>query len=99
MSLPLSFNARVSKDLEETLTFYQAEGGTGLADRFFDQLMNRIDQVRSNPEQFPFFDQGIRRVNLERFPYHLLYRIKPNGIRIFVLRHDKRNPTFGLRRR
>lgn len=99
MSLPLSFNARVSKDLEEALAFYQDEGGPGLADRFFNQWMNRIDQVRINPEQFPFFDQGIRRVNLERFPYHLLYRIKPAGIRIFVIRHDKRNPTFGLRRR
>ena len=98
MSIPISFNTRVSRDLAEILSFYEKEGSCTLADEFFNQLTTKIHQVRSNPEQFPFFRQGIRRVNLDRFPYHLLYRIKPDGIRVFVLRHHKRNPAYGLRR-
>lgn len=99
MIQPISFNSRVSHDLKGIQAFYEEEGGTPLADKFFEHLMNRIDQIRMNPEQFPFFGLGIRRANLERFPYHLLYRIKPDGIRVFVLRHDRRNPSFGKRRR
>lgn len=99
MSLPISFNRTVSRDLKDILAFYEEEGGTALADKFFELLMTRIGQIRENPEQFPFFDLGIRRANLERFPYHLLYRVQPEGIRIFVLRHDRRNPSFGKRRK
>lgn len=98
MSQPISFNRTVSRDLKDILEFYEDEGGTELADKFYEFLMIRIDQIGKNPEQFPFFDLGIRRANLERFPYHLLYRVRPDGIRVFVLRHNRRNPSFGKRR-
>jgi hypothetical protein len=38
-------------------------------------------------------------VNLERFPYHFLYDTHAEFIFIFVVRHDKRHPSFGLRRK
>ncbi|RYD48278.1 MAG: hypothetical protein EOP85_03870 [Verrucomicrobiaceae bacterium] len=99
MSQPISFNRTVSLDLKDILEFYEDEGGTELADKFYEFLMIRIGQIRKNPEQFPFFDLGIRRANLERFPYHRLYRVRPDGIRVFVLRHNRRNPSFGKRRK
>lgn len=33
------------------------------------------------------------------FPYHFLYEEDQRKIRFLVLRHDKRHPNFGLRRR
>ncbi len=99
MSLPFSFNRNVSRDPKNILAFYEEEGGIELADKFFDLLMIRIGQIRENPEQFPFFDVGICRANLERFPYHLLHRVRPEGVRVLVLRHDRRNPSFGKRRK
>ncbi|MES2657844.1 MAG: type II toxin-antitoxin system RelE/ParE family toxin [Verrucomicrobiota bacterium] len=99
MKQPISFNRNVSRDLKDILSFYEEEGGAALADKFFELLMARIEQIRENPEQFPFSDLGIRRANLEQFPYHLLYRVNPERVRIFVLRHDSRKPSYGMRRR
>ncbi len=98
MNLPLSFNINVARDLKEILAFYEEESGTTLADAFYNELMFRIDQVEKNPKRFPFSVGDRRRVNLSRFPYHFLYRIKSNSIRVLVIRHHHRNPHFGYRR-
>ena len=80
----VSFNARVSRDLAEILTHYETESGIPLADDFFDRLSKKVVQAKTNPERFPFFEQSIRRANLDGFPYHFLYRVKSGGIHIFV---------------
>jgi hypothetical protein len=41
----------------------------------------------------------LRRVNLNRFPYHFLYRIAGDHIRVLVVRHHRRHPNVGLSRR
>jgi hypothetical protein len=37
-------------------------------------------------------------VNLQRFPYHFLFRIAGDVVRILVVRHHRRRPTVGIRR-
>ena len=46
-----------------------------------------------------FFETFLGCAGLPGFPYHFLYRETSYGIRISVLRHDKRRPDFGMRRR
>ncbi len=99
MSFVLSFNRNVARDLRDTLAFYEEQSGSSLADAFYDELMLRVDQVRNNPKWFPFSKGDRRRVNLDRFPYHFLYRFKSENIRILVLRHNQRNPKYGDGRR
>jgi hypothetical protein len=38
-------------------------------------------------------------VNLERFPFHFLYRIVDDRVRILVVRHHRRRPSLGMHRR
>ena len=70
-----------------------------LADRFWSELNQEIDEVFANPEQQHFDPSGYRRRNLKKFPYHILFEIRMNCIRIMVIRHHNRNPSFGMRRR
>jgi plasmid stabilization system protein ParE len=95
MNLPLSFNTAVPKELREILAFYEKISGTPLADYFYKHFLDKIAQVQQNPRHFPFSVGDRRRVNLDRFPHHFLYRIKSNSIRILVLRHNRRNPRYG----
>ena len=61
----------------------------------FDQTVERI-----------FFIPGLghpcgpfRRVNLKRYPYHLLYAISSTEeVWVLVLRHDSRHPDYGMDR-
>ena len=52
-----------------------------------------------NPQGFHFIEEVKRRVPLESFPYHFVFEEKVREVRFLVLRHDKRHPAFGWRRR
>jgi hypothetical protein len=36
---------------------------------------------------------------LRRFPYHFLFRVVAHEVRILIVRHHHRYPSFGSRRR
>jgi hypothetical protein len=36
---------------------------------------------------------------MKRFPYHLLYVVEDDTIFMVVFRHDKRHPSFGIKRK
>lgn len=93
------FNRLVQRDVSEILAYYTKESGPHLADEFFDELMRFIEKADSYPKKFHFLQKPVRRVNLNRFPYHFLFReIGPN-IRVLVVRHNKRHPSYGVRRK
>jgi toxin ParE1/3/4 len=50
------------------------------------------------PESFSVRQNDLRRVNLHRFPYHFLFRLINDEVRILVVRHHKRHPSLGTRR-
>ncbi len=91
------FHRRVQTDLNEILRRYY-EVSPQLGDDFFAEFQIGVGHVTENPRHFHFDRSGLRRCNLERFPYHFLYDIRGEYIRIWVLRHDRRNPNFGLKR-
>jgi len=91
------FHRRVQADLNGILDKYHAISDE-LGDDFFAEFRIGIGKACSNPRFYHFDSSGLRRCNLDRFPYHFLYDIHSASIRIWVVRHDHRNPGFGLRR-
>jgi plasmid stabilization system protein ParE len=90
---------RIQRDLSAALAFYEEEGGPGLADRFFAEAEAVVGMVKGNPQRFHFIAEGLRRGSFQSFPYHVVYEESAVRVKILVLRHDKRHPAFGLRRR
>lgn len=93
------FHPLVAGDVRRALSRYDEAGGKELGDAFYAELMSRIQQAIANPRRFHFADGDIRRANLRRFPYHILYREVLSGIRVLVVKHNRQNPTFGMRRK
>jgi len=77
---------------------YYREISPDLAESFYQEFLAGIAKVVENPKTFHFDACGLRRCNLERFPFHFLYDIRSGHIRVWVLRHDKRRPGFGTAR-
>lgn len=96
--MDVAYHRLISKDLRSALAYYEAEGGTKLADRFFEEAENAIRSILDQPTGHHFSDGGLRRTPLKSFPYHFLYEVDDSMIWIAVLRHDRRHPGFGLRR-
>jgi plasmid stabilization system protein ParE len=91
------FHPLVRGDVEEALTYYRRISGR-LGDEFHDELRGLINQAAENPLRFHQAGQGFRRANLKRFPYHVLYEVRPEALRVMLVRHNKRHPQYGLPR-
>lgn len=93
----LVFPRLIRRDVQAALRHYAAEGGPNLADRFVTEFEFTIERIARHPTGFHFTPGGLRRANLARFPYHLLFDEDSAGVHILVLRHHRRRPNFGQR--
>jgi len=94
----ITYHPLVRRDVLEILRYYYQAASTRIADEFRVELNAKIVQAAENPFRFPPANRGFRRVNLTRFPYHFLYEVSNDRLRVMIVRHHKRHPNFGLDR-
>ena len=89
---------KVYSDIDEIMGYYERVATRQLADEFYAELRYYMQQAAERPESFAIRERDLRRVNLQRFPYHFLFPIAGDVVRILVVRHHRRLPTVGIRR-
>lgn len=94
----LIFHPQAAKDARSIASGY-SEVSEELVARFWLELDVVIESITLFPERHHFDPSGFRRANLRKFPHHVLFEQLVDGVRIMVVRHDHRNPSYGLRRR
>ncbi|MBL9201591.1 MAG: type II toxin-antitoxin system RelE/ParE family toxin [Opitutaceae bacterium] len=94
------FHPAVQSDFNQALDYYEA-AGLNLAERFESEFRKAMAAIAANPRQFQFYMRSriFRRVRLPSFPYVAVYREQAFGVRVLVLKSEKRRPRFGLSRR
>jgi plasmid stabilization system protein ParE len=95
----LEFHPLADADIFRIINYYESAGGPELADEFYSELTAFLDKAAKSPEGYAIRGRDIRRVNLERFPFHFLYRIVEDHVRILAVRHHRRRPSLGIHRR
>jgi toxin ParE1/3/4 len=95
----LILHQKVYSDIDGIMDYYERADIPKLADEFYAELRHFMADAAEKPESFSIREHDIRRVNLQRFPYHFLFRIVGNMVRILVVRHHSRHPSLGIRRR
>ena len=93
------FHRLFQKDLSEALRYYDEEGGSKLGDRFFEEVESATERIAGNPKRFHFAAEGMRRAPLRNFPSHIIYEENAVRLKYLILRHDKRHPSYGMKRR
>jgi toxin ParE1/3/4 len=81
------------------MEYYEGTDTLELADEFYAELRRFMLEAAKRPESFAVRERDIRRVNLERFPYHALFRVVGDAVRILVVRHHHRHGSLGIGRR
>ncbi len=95
----LVLHPRVHSDVHAITEYYERVASAELADDFYGELRHLMLEAAARPESFSIRERDLRRANLPRFPYHFLFRIVGDSVRILVVRHHRRRPSLGLRRR
>ena len=95
----LVLHPKAYSDIDEIMRYYERVATRELADEFYTELRHFMIEAADKPHSFSIRERDIRRVNLRRFPYHFLFRAIGDSVRILVIRHHHRHPSFGSRRR
>ena len=80
------------------MDYYERVAGIHLADDFYAEFRLFVQDASGDPEKYNIRKGNFRRVNLERFPFNFLFRVHEDAIRILVVRHHARRPTYGTKR-
>lgn len=95
----LEFHRQIASDISRIMDYYDDVNGQQLADEFYNELQGFFLKAAASPEAYDIWARDLRRVNLDRFPYHFLFRIVRERVRVLVVRHHRRRPSLGLYRR
>ena len=95
----LVLHPKVSSDISSIMDYYEQVSTPELADEFYRELRHHIVTAVEQPESYALRERDIRRVNLRQFPYHFLFRIVDDTVRVLVVRHHSRRPSVGRTRR
>jgi plasmid stabilization system protein ParE len=95
--MEVAYHPLVREDVIGILRYYRGVSRE-LADEFYNELRTTIDRAAENPVRFHVAGKGFRRANLSRFPYHVIYEVRAESIRVMIVRHNKRHPNFGMER-
>jgi toxin ParE1/3/4 len=95
----LVLHPQVYSDIDKIMAYYEEVATEHLGDEFYAELRYFMAAAAARPESFAIRERDLRRVNLHRFPYHFLFRIVGDTVRILVVRHHSRHPSLGISRR
>ena len=93
----VEYHPAVEQDVAEALRRYDSVSHR-LSEEFKAELQRMIALAAANPGRFHVIKPGFHRANLKRFPYYFVYLKLVDGIRVTLVRHNRRHPDFGMER-
>ena len=91
------FHLLAEYELNEAAQYYDLQD-PGLGASFLEEVDRCLESIQAAPEAGARLGGAVRRRLLRRFPYALLYKIKPSGIRILAVMNLRRRPTYWVGR-
>ena len=98
MNKRVSFHELAEFELNDAAVFLENER-EGLGHRFLSVVETAVSFIQQHPEASPLIIENIRCKVLRKFPYSIMFSIKPAQIRILAVANHKRRPFYWRGRR
>jgi len=100
VSISIRIHSDASTELAEAVRWYESKR-PGLGRDLLDEVAGAINRAARNPEAGSSMtaDQKTRRLLVSRFPYQLVYRLRPAEVVVVAVAHLKRRPGHWRHRR
>ena len=98
MSRLLVIHDAAEAEINEAADFYDIRS-PGLGSVFVDEIERAIHNISEFPEASPLIRGRVRKRPIAKFPYSLVYSVRPDVIRILAVAHHKRRPFYWRGRR
>ena len=90
---PLEIHPSALADLKSAVNWYLQHSETA-ASKFVSEVDRAIGLVIEAPSRWPAAEDDTRRFILNRFPFAIVYREKPDSIQMLAFSHGHRNPEY-----
>ena len=87
------FLTPAEEEMTEAALFYEA-ATVLLGGDFLDDVQRAVDSIRNFPHAGESVDSNLRRIQLHRFPFTLIYTVEEDSIVIVAVAHQKRRPGY-----
>jgi plasmid stabilization system protein ParE len=98
MSRSFSIHEAAEAEINEAADFYDLES-PGLGGVFLNEIQRAIESISEFPDAAPLIRGRVRKRTVVKFPYSLIYSVRPDEIRILAVAHQKRRPFYWRGRR
>lgn len=85
------FVSSALRELQEAVAYYE-EAENGLGGQFLDEIEGAIERIIAAPEAWRMISSQTRRCLTHRFPFGLIYQIRPGEILILAVMDLRRDP-------
>jgi len=92
---------RLHPDAEQELrnaNLWYAERNATVAESFVAEVDHAIGVIGENPVRWPKLTKSVRRYVFPRFPFSLVYRVKPTYVEVIAIAHQKKHPGYWQQR-
>lgn len=99
MSLPLIVLPEAEDEVLDAMRWYEGRR-RGLGLEFVGVVEHALVDIAEAPERFSVWpaDPRYRRAVLDRFPYLVVYEVRPEGIEVVAVAHAKRRAGYWIDR-
>jgi len=97
--MDVTFHPEVDNDLLDAMVFYVEEVSPELALDFYIEFRRCAKIIEARARSFPIYVLQLRRLNFDRFPYHILFEIiSDDVVQLVTVKHDAMHPSARLDR-
>ena len=96
--MSIEYHPAVEAELREIERYYE-ERSPGLGRQFIDEFERQVLALAATPRRWRVVKDDVRRCLMRRFPYIVYFKqLDSVRIRITVVKHQRRHPSYGQSR-
>ena len=95
----IEYHPAIEEELAEIRNYYN-ERSLNLGVDFINEFERQVLRIATMPSRWMIVRGDTRRALMKRFPYAILFRVVDDAlIRVTVIKHERRHPSYGMERR
>jgi plasmid stabilization system protein ParE len=96
--MKIEYHPAIEFELREIVKFYN-EISKRLGAEFLNEFEKQVLRISAMPTRWVIVENNIQRALLKRFPFAIYFRVFENDvIRILIVKHQRRHPSYGIER-
>lgn len=89
--MKITYLDAADSEFAEAITYYNGQS-LGLGFQFADEVKEVLERIRNYPEAWTPLSERVRRCQVNRFPYSVIYEVRSDLLVIVAIQHHHQSP-------